>query len=282
MPMIKIQNIFVVLTYMNSADLEDFLKSLSKVASDYKVIVVNSFYNRKTKMKIEAIANQYNCDFLNVENKGYSYGNNRGIEYALEHYDFCYLTVSNADIIVKKYKTDNLPSEGIFAGVIIARDGRAQNPMVVHECRLREKLGYEAFKQNKKWMMICSIGINKIDRECFLLLHRDIRKDRTDSLKLVKVSQAHGSFIVFARLSLAKLWNGTDVNYKGVFDENMFLFAEESVLAKRARRLGIPIYYGNFAICNHKEDGSMKLSMIDTSGELAKSNVYYYEKYCKK
>lgn len=277
----KVQNVFVVLTYINSSDLEDFLESLPRSVTDYKVIVVNSFYDEKTKTEIETIAAKHGCDFLNVENKGYSYGNNRGIEYALNHYAFRYLTVSNADIIVNKYETDTLPAEGIFAGVIIARDGRAQNPMTVHESRFREKLIYKAFKQSKKWKLFCAIGINKIEREWFLLRHRDIEKDRTCKLKFVRISQAHGSFITFAKKSLEKLWDGKDVEYEGIFDEKLFLFAEEGVLAKRAKKLSISVYYSNFAVCHHKEDGSMNLAEIDIGGELAKSNIYFYENYVK-
>lgn len=275
-----VRNIFVVLTYINSADLIDFIASVRENVNDFKIIIVNSFHDDGSKKAIEQIAKDNNCDFINLENKGYSYGNNYGIAYALQHYKFDFLTVSNADIIVNKYNTNELPSKGIFAGVIIARDGRAQNPMIVHEYKLREKLCYEAFKKKQKWKLLFAVGMNKIDRTLFLIMHRNIGRDAKNKLRMIKVYQGHGSFITFSRLTLEMLWNGKDVNFKGIFDENMFLFAEESVLAKRAEKLGIPIFFSNFAICNHKEDGSMNLSNIDVNGELAKSNIYFYEHYC--
>lgn len=40
---------------------------------------------------------------MNVENKGYSYGNNRGIEYCHNNYEYDYIIISNPDIIIKKF-----------------------------------------------------------------------------------------------------------------------------------------------------------------------------------
>ncbi len=279
----KVKNIFVVLTYINSDDLIDFLDSVSNCVDDYQVIVVNSFHDAESKNKIEQIAKNYNCDFLNVENKGYSYGNNRGIEYALQNYNFQYLTVSNADIIIRSYNTNLLPKEGIFAGILIAKKGHMQNPMIVKENNFSEKLIYEAFVHGTKWKFILGVGLNKIFREIFLFTHA-MKKPSANGqgLRLFTISQAHGSFLTFSRDSLFRLWDGADTGFKGIFDENIFLFAEESVLAKRAKALGIPVYYSNFAVCHHKEDGSMKLSHVDIGGELAKANIYAYEHYAVK
>ena len=76
------ENIFVVLTYRNTDDLEDFLKSVERFVKSYKVIIINSYYDDSSKFKFADIAKQYNCDFINVPNKGYSVGNNYGIKYA--------------------------------------------------------------------------------------------------------------------------------------------------------------------------------------------------------
>ena len=39
------ENIFVVLTYRNIDDLEDFLKSVERFVKSYKVIIINSYYD---------------------------------------------------------------------------------------------------------------------------------------------------------------------------------------------------------------------------------------------
>ncbi len=77
--------IFVVLVYRNTGDLEDLTKNLGEKfeSGKYRVIVVNAYFDDDTKSESERISNECDADFINVPNKGYSYGNNRGIEYAL-------------------------------------------------------------------------------------------------------------------------------------------------------------------------------------------------------
>ena len=47
-----IDYVFVVLVYRNTADLEDFLVSTKEITGNYKVIVVNAFFDEKTKSEI--------------------------------------------------------------------------------------------------------------------------------------------------------------------------------------------------------------------------------------
>lgn len=52
--------------------------------------------------KCYSIAKKLGCSFINVENKGYGFGNNRGIEYANKYFDYEFLIVSDPNIIIKK------------------------------------------------------------------------------------------------------------------------------------------------------------------------------------
>lgn len=45
---------------------------------------------------IKRISINDGCDFINIENKGYEFGNNIGFRYTLENYDFKYkLSIKN-------------------------------------------------------------------------------------------------------------------------------------------------------------------------------------------
>ena len=66
-----------------------------------------------------------------------------------------------------------------------------------------------------------------------------------------------------------------------VYDENIFLFAEEMVLAAKARKLCLNTFFLKEISVFHKEDGSMNMSEVSLQGELAKGNIYYYEHYMK-
>lgn len=261
----KIDYIFIVLTYRNTDDLTDFIKSVQKKIKNFKIIIVNSYFDENSKSKFQEIANKYDCDFINVENKGYSYGNNKGIEYANEMYDYNFLVVSNPDIVIEHFDISKLKKTDIYCGYIHTRDNKMQNPMLVIENRFSDYLIYKGFKSNKQIYCMLGILINKIIRQMFLLKITVYKKD------IYKIFQAHGSFIVFSKDSINKL--------KYIFDENVFLFGEEGILAKRCKQKNISIYFTPLIKCFHKEDGSMKLSNRNLNSDLKKSNIYYYEQY---
>lgn len=263
----KTRLVFVVLTYRNHSDLQEFISSLVNIEQDYHVIVVNSYFDEESKNNIETIATSNHCTFLNVPNNGYSSGNNRGIEYANQYFEYEYLIVSNADIMIEKLPIDELDSleRGIYAPQIIALRGVAQNPMLVIENPLSDWLMYRGFKSSNKWLTYSGIALNKIIRETWRLLFKG---------KVSKIFQPHGSFLIFSRESIQRL--GT------VFDENVFLMGEEFILAKKAKLLSLPVFYTPKLNCLHKEDGSIDLFSGNLQEEYRKSMIYFYENYCQR
>ena len=100
--MIDIGFAFITLVYRNYADVKDLCMSLKKHVKDsYKVIVVDAYYNDETSNKVKDISRQCGCDYIPVQNKGYGYGNNRGIEYALATYNFVWAVICNPDTILR-------------------------------------------------------------------------------------------------------------------------------------------------------------------------------------
>lgn len=262
----KYKYIFVVLTYRNTTDIEDFLKSLKKCSQNYKVIMVNSYFDDKTKKIFEDISQKYQCEFINVPNNGYGAGNNRGIELARLKYEFDYLIISNPDIIIEKFNIPKLNKYAIYCGKIATIKGKLQNPMHAKENKLSELLIYWGMKKNNKICLFIGIGISKIYRWIFNFKIKFFSKDK------YPIFAAHGSFFAIGNDALNCLFP--------IFDENIFLFSEEHILAKKAKEKKLPIYYLKSIECVHKEDGSMKLWNGDINGELKKSVIYCYEHYC--
>lgn len=256
--------VFVVLVYRNHKDLIDFLDSTKTVEVSNRTIIVNAFYDEISRETIEGIADQYKCVFLNIPNKGYSYGNNFGIKYAEEHFDYKYIIISNPDIIINNFPIDLSKLQGdIIAPKTIAASGKNQNPMIVKENLISEKLIYEGFKHNNKLLLFCGITINKIIREFAIRLLGG---------KEMSIFAAHGSFLLLSKKAISVL-------EAAPYDEKMFLFAEESVLAIKAKKYGLVTMYTPSICVNHKEDGSMKLGDFSINHELRISNIYYYETY---
>lgn len=262
--------IFVILVYRNSDDLEECLESIRSKVVSYKVIVVNAYYDNDSRDKIESIANRCDCDFINIENKGYSYGNNTGITLALEKYEFDYIVVSNPDIVIEAFDDTLLCGEflyDIIAPQIIASKGRAQNPMLFKENRWLAKIVYHGFKRKIPFLVYLGILISKALRS-FQLIMSKIQKRH-----IFQIHQAHGSFVLLNKRTIEIL--------TPVYDENMFLFAEEIVLAAKAKKANLKVCYYDHIKIRHKEDGSMKLSSMMLNEVLRESNIYCYEHYLR-
>lgn len=262
--------IFVVLCYKNTKDIILFLNSLKNVKGTYKVVIVDGFSSEEVKNTLSNIAEKNNCDFMSIPNKGYSYGNNQGIEFARRHYDFEFIVVSNPDIEIQNLNIDHIRkyNNKIIGPYIENLTGKHQNPYRTGAfLSLIMKMMYKSYKDGvdfPKWIVI---AINKIFRELM-----NIRAFLFQS-NYLKVFALHGSFILFGRSALEAL--GT------AFDANMFLFNEEDYVAFWARQNHVTLYYCPKERVLHHEDGSMSLSNINHD-MYKQSFLYVYDKFCKK
>ena len=257
--------IAVVLVYRNVNDLEECIDSMIEKIKNLKIIVVNAYFDNESRDEIEILSKKKQCDFINVENRGYGFGNNRGIDYAIAHYNFEFLIVSNPDVIVREFKLPSFPCD-IIAPLIVAADGHIQNPAVVKRNKLSEKLTYVGFKFNNKMLLYLGIAINKVLREIAVKI---VNRRKTT----FQIYQPHGSFVIFSKTAIDKL--------HPIYDENMFLFSEEGVVSLRSIEAGLKAFYHTGIYIYHKEDRSMRLFNGSILEELKKSNIYFYEKYCR-
>ena len=236
--------VFVVLVYRNTGDLEDFFSSNSIPCS--RVIVVNSFYDKESDALFQQIARAHGADFISVPNKGYGYGNNRGCEYALEHYDFKYLVISNADITIETLDVAELArfGEAIIAPKLINLKGKNQNPHWPFKIsRMELKWVYNAYLKRRKRLFYLFAVLSRIRKNVFLLFNKMFGRTR--------IFAPHGAFTVFSSSAIRKLYP--------LYDENIFLFCEEGDVAFKSKQLNIPVFYSDRNVIHHKEDGSISL-----------------------
>lgn len=260
--------IFVVLVYRNTSDLLELIESIEQHIINYKIIIVNAYYDERSLSAVREIANSNNCELLEIENKGYSFGNNVGIQWAVNHYDYKYIVIANPDTVIKKFEFKPRNAAEIIAPSIETLAGKKQNPMMAKWSKLSSNLIYKGFKNNNNIYFRMGVIINRVLREGFTLVNR-IKKNEE-----VPIYCAHGSFLLISRKAIDNLG-------KKPYDENMFLFGEEAVLAYKGNKLNVrTIYTKNIEIL-HKEDGSMRIAKISTLEEMRKSNIYFYENYIK-
>lgn len=262
----KVKYVFVILVYKNTDDIKDYIKNIKKLNINSEIIIVNSYYDDKSKNIFESIAKSNNCVFINVENKGYGYGNNRGIEYANKAFDYEYIIISNPDIYIKEFNETNLEryNDSVIGPIIKTKCGKNQNPYWYIENKLAEKLIYLGCKNLSKISLYIGIIWNKIIREVGL------RKFNISNKRFQKVFAVHGSFLILPKIVLNKIGMP--------YDEDMFLFAEESHLAHLLKKHNIETYITKDISIIHYEDGSMSVSSINSKEESRKSVIKYYEK----
>lgn len=252
--------IVVILVYRNTEDLRECIASVNKNIASAKIIVVNAFYDENSLEQIKSIALEQKCDFIGIENNGYSYGNNQGIQFAMSKYSFDYIIISNPDIVIKCFDDINMPDADVIAPKIVSASGKNQNPMVVRENKISEYFVYKGLKNNKKFLFGLGIIFNKVGN-----IYGLERKTNNE------IFAAHGSFVIIKKKVVELI--------QPLYDNNIFLFAEEGVLAYRCREHGFKTQYYDSIVVNHKEDGCMKLADFSINNELKKSNTYFYENY---
>lgn len=261
----KYDFVFVVLVYRNTQDLKDFFCSLK--IPNTKVVVVNSFFDEETEKEFKQIAESNNADFLSVPNRGYGAGNNSGVEFVLQRYDFKYLVISNADIIIQNMsvKVLDICQAGIYAPSIHTLSGKQQNPHMPYHIKLIDRLKYNFFLHDNWRMIILFCAINKVFRILFLSITRHFNGG--------KIYSAHGSFVILPKSVLQKL--------APLYDEDVFLFTEEENLALNARAHGVCSYFIPEIKITHKEDGSTAM-ISDRQRDLTRDSfVKFYQKWYK-
>lgn len=264
--MIQVELVFIVLTFRNEKDLIQLLESIKRqVFVPYKVVVVNSYYDEETKSLIEQIALQNSCDFINVPNKGYGAGNNTGIKHANSNYDYRFLVVCNPDTEILEFDFQSIRNmdNNIIAPDIVTLNKAKQNPFRLLDNKLLDFIKYYSFKTHRYRMVYIDVIVNKI-AQLFLKTLNSLNKRNYN-----RVYSCHGSFFIIGKKAIEKLGQ--------LYNEKMFLFAEEDHLAKLAKSRNINIIMIHSLKILHKEDGSMGLITEKKWSLIRQSYMEYYE-----
>lgn len=244
----------IILNYNSSDDCRkcvSFLKRQEGV--ELELILVDNCSPDGDKVK--ALCQEEGCTFIpSKENRGYNAGNNIGLRYAA-HKGYKYALIANPDMefpqndyVRKLIETIEMDSKIVLVGTdILTPLGKHQNPM-------REMTFYEEFfwpitifrfRKSGKWFLdnhTHSGFCKKLSGCCFLI-------------KLSFIKQI------------------------GFFDENTFLYSEESILAKQVLNSGNKMYYLSDSQAIHNHIKSEKGNPCKRMNILHVSRWYYLEKY---
>ena len=263
--------IAVILTYRNGKELEQCIISLKNKLTNLHIIIVNAYYDKKSEEYIHSIASKHKCDYIGIMNKGYSYGNNKGIEYANQNYEYKYIIVANPDTELVKFSKMVIDKNKscVIGPQIVNLNGKNQNPLLFRRNRLSETLFYYGYLKDNSILRLFASIINRANREMVLLIMKMKNKH------IYSVYALHGSFVIFPKSVISTI---------GLpYDDRIFLFSEEIVLAEKLKKNDIKNVVCNELTVQHKENNSMKFvenrKMYDYSKQ---ATIFIYTHYLHK
>lgn len=256
----------VILNYNSKDDTIRYVNTIKNYnVLDTIIVVDNNSSNSKEFEELEKLKDENVFVIKSERNGGYSYGNNFGLKYLdslNENYD--YVVISNPDVEVSKKAFEKCFEEleknedvAVCAPMMTNKDGihirrsswKIRKPKIdmINTTRLTEILFYKLFKKGE--------------------YSEDDFKDSR-----LEVECVSGAFFVIKFDIFKKV---------GFFDENVFLFYEEDILANKLQKLR----YKEISLndINFKHFESQTISKIfnyyNKIKRLQESKMYYQKKY---
>lgn len=206
----------------------DFIRK-NPPSKSYEIFVVD---NNSADNSIQLIKKHYPEVQLirNSSNFGFSYANNQAIGRSRGKY----ILILNPDTVVTKSAFDtmvdfmeNHPDAGVGGAKILNFDGSIQ-----YSCRRFPTLLYVFFGRQSVIMKF--LPSNRISDQ-YLMMNEDYSKD-------LEVDWVFGAAMILRREAIMEV---------GIFDEDYFIFVEDTDLCYRMRKKGWKVYFISNAVVFH-------------------------------
>ena len=244
----------IILNYNSWKMSATLAKKMASFSVIDEVVIVDNSSTDDSYIKLQELAGSKIEVVASERNGGYSYGNNFGAKILIKN-KCDYLVISNPDVDIEENSIIAILSAfqdstgfGILSGIEYDIEDNISNPAVWRKNRYIDDL-----------------------RECFYFGRKLKRKepDIDYSSKVQSVDIVKGSFFVVAAKDFEKI---------GGFDENVFLFCEERILAKKMSDAGKKIGIVTTAKYNHNHSASIcnEYKSVEKQMKLLYKSRYYY------
>lgn len=254
----------VVVNYNSSSDCKKCIGYLLKQERvELDIIVVDNCSSPDDRAKLEEILSNYTeeqkgCHIItyisNNVNKGYNAGNNIGLRYASEK-GYEYALISNPDM---EYPDSNYINN--IARVISGDDSIAVLGSDIVDIRGNHQNPMREMSFSEEFFWINQIIKNRNTGKWYSLSHQE-------SAYCEKVS---GCCLILRMSFLETI---------GFFDENVFLYSEESILGKQVSAYNYKMYYYAHATAIHRHIEKSKGDPKPRLKALFKSRWYFVTHY---
>lgn len=271
--------------YKTTQKLLDAVKDFPEI--DHIAVVDNDSQNESYD-----ILKQYTCDKISVlrsgSNRGYSYGNNIGIRYLIKNFSPDIIGIANPDVVfsndyVKRIKELFTKNEdyAIITGLETTSNGRVvfffmdkekEKACTVFKQEIKSIFSFFPRILRKVSRKISHVKIKPLNKSQALYIDKELSK----GTELIQVWKVHGAMF-FVRVS--------DFQTIGLFDENIFMYREEEVLAFRIhsihKKIGVAPDLKFVHLFIHYYSGNVHSIMPYFRMALSYKNskIYYFNHY---
>ena len=253
------KNCFLIINYNDYETTNKLIENIKEYKLLDKILIVDNNSSDDSYLKLKKLENEKIEVIRNDSNKGYGSGINFGSKYLINLFRKCYIIVSNPDIIIY--------SEDVINRLINSFD--EETAIVAPIIKEHEGL-------NRGWIIPSPIQDSILN---IIYIHRILRprillyKDNYFN-DIVDVEAVSGCFFIINSQYLE------EINY---FDENIFLYYEENVIAKKLQKINkkIKLNCNCKVFHNHSVTIDKNIKKIKKYKELKKSQMYFQKKYNK-
>ena len=245
----------VILNYNDSDTTIEMIKQIKnyKILDNIIVVDNNSTDDSYNILKKEE---KNNIDIIKTDdNKGYAYGNNYGIKYAIKKYKVDNIIISNPDITVSEEGIKELLKQLKFNNVALIAP-------VINENGILSK-GWKCPTYTDDLLS----NLNYFHKYAFKRMQYP---DKYYKDKITEVEVVKGCFFAIKASVMKEI---------GFFDENTFLYYEENILGKKLKNKGYKSYIHNEIEVKHNLSQSVDKSINSLKKyKILKKSQRYYEK----
>lgn len=249
---------FLIINYNDASTTLKLIDNIKNYECIDKILVVDNNSTDDSYDEIIKICNKKIAIVKNIANKGYGSGINFGVKYINNLYKKCRIIISNPDIEISK-------EEDI---VKLLETFDEETAVVAPIIKEHEGL-------NRGWKIPSPIQDALLN---IIYIHKYLRpkllfyEDKYYKKNIVDVEAVSGCFFIIDSNILEQ------IDY---FDENIFLYYEENVLAHKLKQINklLKINTKVFVFHNHSVTIDKNINKIKKYKELKKSQMYFQKKY---
>ena len=252
------KNIFLIINYNDYQTTEKILDNVKDYKILDKIIVVDNNSTDDSFKKLSNFKSKKLIVIKNSQNKGYGSGINFGCKYINSKFGESYVFISNPDVII--YGEEDLQK----LIQTFDKDTAIVAPII------KEHEGY-----NRGWKIPSPIQDSLLN---LIYIHRFLRpkllfyKDECYKNNVMEVEAVSGCFFVINSFILKQC---------DYFDENIFLYYVENVIAKKIQKINKKVLINTQVevFHNHSVTIDKNINHIKKYKELKKSQIYFQKYY---